>query len=64
MPGPWDPCRDHPDGFDLSRRPDPHVGFGGGDHFGRGVHIPEVMLGALADELGRVSVFETGEPEL
>jgi cytochrome P450 len=55
-----------PDKFDLSRDPNPHVGFGGGGgHFCLGNQLAKSMLRALFRELlTRIPEFEAGEPEL
>lgn len=55
-----------PDKFDLSRDPNPHVGFGGGGtHFCLGNQLAKSALTALFRELlTRIPDFETGEPEL
>lgn len=55
-----------PDRFDLSRDPNPHVGFGGGGaHFCLGNQLAKSMLRALFQELlTRIPEFEAGEPEL
>ncbi|MEN8674061.1 cytochrome P450 [Nocardioides sp.] len=52
--------------FDLSRKPNPHVGFGGGGlHFCLGNQLAKQMLRAMFNELlHRVPEFEVGTPEL
>jgi hypothetical protein len=57
---------DTPERFDLSRDPNPHVGFGGGGaHFCLGNQLAKSMLGALFNELlTRIPNFEAGDPEL
>jgi cytochrome P450 len=57
---------DEPTKFDLSRDPNPHVGFGGGGtHFCLGNQLAKSMLRALFSELlTRIPDFEAGEPEL
>ncbi|MBO0848837.1 MAG: cytochrome P450, partial [Pseudonocardia sp.] len=57
---------DNPEKFDLSRNPNPHVGFGGGGvHFCLGNQLARSMLRALFSELlTRIPQFEAGEPEL
>jgi cytochrome P450 len=57
---------DQPDRFDLSRNPNPHVGFGGGGiHFCMGNHLAKSALRALFKELlTRLPDFETGTPQL
>ncbi len=55
-----------PDRFDLSRDPNPHIGFGGGGaHFCLGNQLAKSALRALFHELlTRIPDFEAGEPEL
>jgi cytochrome P450 len=52
--------------FDLSRNPNPHVGFGGGGaHFCLGNQLAKSALRALFQELlTRIPEFEASEPEL
>ncbi|HEX4248251.1 MAG TPA: cytochrome P450 [Pseudonocardia sp.] len=56
----------HPERFDLSRDPNPHVGFGGGGaHFCLGNQLAKGALRALFSELlTRIPDFEAGEPDL
>ncbi|MFF3372132.1 cytochrome P450 [Streptomyces sp. NPDC002680] len=56
---------DRPDTFDLSRSPNPHVGFGGGGvHFCLGHTVAKTQLRALFRELlTHVADMEVGEPE-
>ena len=51
--GNWDTdAFDHPERFDLSRDPNPHVGFGGGGvHFCLGAHVARAQLRAIFAEL-------------
>jgi cytochrome P450 len=43
---------EHPDRLDLSRGPNPHVGFGGGGvHFCLGAHVAKAQLRAIFGEL-------------
>jgi cytochrome P450 len=51
--GNWDTeAFDHPERFDLSRDPNPHVGFGGGGvHFCLGAHVARAQLRAIFGEL-------------
>jgi len=51
--GNWDTeVFDHPQRFDLSRNPNPHVGFGGGGvHFCLGAHLARAQLRAVFREL-------------
>jgi cytochrome P450 len=51
--------------FDITRNPNPHVGFGGGGpHFCLGNHVARMQLRALFRELlTRVPTLELGEPE-
>jgi len=57
---------DEPERFDLSRDPNPHVGFGGGGlHFCLGNQLAKGALRALFSELlNRVPDFQAGEPDL
>lgn len=63
--GNWDEeAFDHPERFDLSRSPNPHVGFGGGGlHFCLGAHVARAQLRAIFGELLRqVPDIQAGEP--
>ena len=63
--GNWDTeAFDHPDRFDLSRSPNPHVGFGGGGlHFCLGAHVARAQLRAIFGELlRRLPDIEAGDP--
>lgn len=53
--GNWDAeAFDHPDRFNLSRSPNPHLGFGGGGvHFCLGAHVARAQLRAIFGELLR-----------
>ncbi|BBY25456.1 cytochrome P450 [Mycobacterium stomatepiae] len=53
--GNWDTeAFQRPDHFDLSRSPNPHVGFGGGGlHFCLGAHVARAQLRAIFGELFR-----------
>ncbi|OBA62270.1 cytochrome [Mycobacterium sp. 1100029.7] len=53
--GNWDTdAFEHPERFDLSRSPNPHVGFGGGGlHFCLGAHVARAQLRAIFGELLR-----------
>ena len=53
-----------PERFDITRDPNPHVGFGGGGaHFCLGANLARVELRALFTRLAdRVTSFEVGEP--
>ena len=57
---------DNPGEFDLSRSPNPHLGFGGGGpHFCLGSQLAKTELRNLFRELlTRLSVVEFGEPDL
>lgn len=54
-----------PEKFDLSRNPNPHVGFGGGGvHFCLGNQLAKSMLRALFHQLlTRIPDFRAGDPE-
>jgi cytochrome P450 len=56
---------DRPERFDVTRAPNPHVGFGGGGpHFCLGSHLARTQLSALFRELlFRLPDLEVGEPE-
>jgi cytochrome P450 len=56
---------DHPNRFDLSRDPNPHVGFGGGgQHYCLGTHVARAQLRAIFSELLRqLPNIEAGRPE-
>jgi cytochrome P450 len=55
---------DTPERFDLSRKPNPHLGFGGGGrHFCLGAHVARTQLRALFGELlDQLPELEAGEP--
>ena len=55
---------DRPDRLDLSRKPNPHLGFGGGGrHFCLGAHVARTQLRALFGELlTQLPDLEAGEP--
>jgi cytochrome P450 len=55
---------DHPERFDLSRDPNPHLGFGGGGvHFCLGAHVARAQLRAIFAELLRqLPDIQAGEP--
>ncbi|HEU0189764.1 MAG TPA: cytochrome P450 [Mycobacterium sp.] len=55
---------DHPERFDLSRDPNPHVGFGGGgQHYCLGTHVARAQLRAIFGELLReLPDIQAGEP--
>jgi cytochrome P450 len=54
-----------PDRFDITRSPNPHVGFGGGGpHFCLGANLARAQLRSLFSRLAeRVSSIECGEPD-
>lgn len=54
-----------PDRLDLSRDPNPHVGFGGGgQHYCLGTHVARAQLRAIFGELlHQLPDIEAGEPE-
>jgi cytochrome P450 len=63
--GNWDTdAFDGPDRFDLSRNPNPHVGFGGGGvHFCLGAHVARAQLRAIFGELlDQLPDIQAGEP--
>ena len=63
--GNWDTeAFDHPERFDLSRDPNPHVGFGGGGvHFCLGAHVARAQLRAIFGELLRqLPDIQAGDP--
>ena len=63
--GNWDTeVFDHPERFDLSRSPNPHVGFGGGGvHFFLGAHVARAQLRAIFGELLRqLPDIQAGDP--
>jgi cytochrome P450 len=65
--GNWDTdVFDDPNSLDLSRHPNPHVGFGGGGvHFCLGAGVARTQLRAIFRELlTRLPDIEAGEPDL
>lgn len=59
-------CFDDPYRFDVSRKPNPHIGFGGGGpHYCLGSHVAKLQLKAIFSELfRRLPDIETvGEPD-
>jgi cytochrome P450 len=56
---------DSPDVFDITRNPNPHVGFGGGGpHFCMGNFVAKMQLKEIFDQLlHRAPALELGEPE-
>jgi cytochrome P450 len=63
--GNWDTeVFEHPERLDLSRSPNPHVGFGGGGvHFCLGAHVARAQLRAIFGELLRqLPDIQSGEP--
>jgi cytochrome P450 len=63
--GNWDTeVFDHPERLDLSRNPNPHVGFGGGGlHFCLGAHVARAQLRAIFGELLlQVPDIQAGDP--
>jgi cytochrome P450 len=64
--GNWDSeAFDQPDRFNLSRSPNPHLGFGGGGvHFCLGAHVARAQLRAIFGELLRqLPDIQAGDPE-
>ncbi|AGZ49766.1 Methyl-branched lipid omega-hydroxylase [Mycobacterium kansasii] len=55
---------EHPERFELSRSPNPHVGFGGGGvHFCLGAHVARAQLRAIFGELLRqLPGIQAGDP--
>jgi cytochrome P450 len=55
---------EEPGRFDLGRKPNPHVGFGGGGlHFCLGAHVARAQLRAIFGELlDQLPDFEAGDP--
>jgi cytochrome P450 len=55
---------EHPERLDLSRNPNPHVGFGGGGlHFCLGAHVARAQLRAIIGELLRqLPNIQAGDP--
>jgi cytochrome P450 len=55
---------DHPERLDLSRNPNPHLGFGGGGvHFCLGAHVARAQLRAIFGELLRqLPDIQAGDP--
>lgn len=55
---------DRPDRLELGRKPNPHLGFGGGGrHFCLGAHMARAQLRAIIGELlTQIPGLETGEP--
>ena len=65
--GNWDTTVfEHPQQFDLSRNPNPHLGFGGGgSHFCLGSQVARAQLRALFRELlTRLPDFQAGTPAM
>jgi cytochrome P450 len=63
--GNWDrEAFNHPERLDLSRSPNPHIGFGGGGvHFCLGAHVARAQLRAIFGELLRqVPDIQAGDP--
>jgi cytochrome P450 len=63
--GNWDTeVFEHPERLDLSRSPNPHVGFGGGGvHFCLGAHVARAQLRAIFGELLRqLPDVQAGDP--
>ena len=63
--GNWDAeAFEHPERFDLGRKPNPHLGFGGGGrHFCLGAHVARTQLRALFGELlHQLPGIQAGDP--
>jgi cytochrome P450 len=63
--GNWDTeAFEHPERLDLSRNPNPHLGFGGGGvHFCLGAHVARAQLRAIFGELLRqLPDIQAGDP--
>jgi cytochrome P450 len=63
--GNWDTeAFEHPERLDLSRSPNPHLGFGGGGvHFCLGAHVARAQLRAIFGELLRqLPEIQAGDP--
>jgi cytochrome P450 len=63
--GNWDTdVFEHPERLDLSRSPNPHVGFGGGGvHFCLGAHVARAQLRAIFSELlHQLPDIQAGDP--
>jgi cytochrome P450 len=64
--GNWDTdVFEHPERFDLARKPNPHVAFGGGGaHYCLGTNVAKVQLRCLFRELlQQLPTLRVGEPE-
>jgi cytochrome P450 len=54
---------DHPDTFDVARKPNPHLGFGQGVHYCLGANLARLELRVLFEELlGRFSSVQVVKP--
>ncbi|WP_134431079.1 cytochrome P450 [Mycobacterium ulcerans] len=54
---------DHADEFDITRKPNPHLGFGQGVHYCLGANLARLELCVLFEELlGRFGVVLVGQP--
>ncbi|GAQ32033.1 cytochrome P450 [Mycobacterium pseudoshottsii JCM 15466] len=54
---------DHADEFDITRKPNPHLGFGQGVHYCLGANLARLELRVLFEELlGRFGVVLVGQP--
>jgi cytochrome P450 len=54
---------DHPNTFDITRKPNPHLGFGQGIHYCLGANLARLELRVLFEELlGRFASVQVVKP--